>query len=226
MMSTDNILIDDVVKGIIEGLVFIIPETVDMPKDNDQINVNGFTASLLKTGENVGCVKRVRDTGTKDVVFKISLSDESNKNCSLKFFVYNFSTIIDSNDMKVFGTPSKSIMEYIDTVIIDIKHKCHGRSSSYSQTCRCVTELKGCIIECKDVVHTVTKDILSDLVQNNLYDMRSFSCIPYTKHGSVVMRVIGNPQIIDQFKDDVKDSANNPDIISVDPQASDFVLRL
>lgn len=226
-------LIDDVVKGIVEGMIFIIPENPEMPKNNNQINVNGFTASLLKSGENIGCVKRVRDVGTKDVVVKVNLdvgnqTIEPNKSCSLKFFVYDFSAIIDSNDMKVFGTPSKSIMEFIDNATIDIKHRCYGKGSMVGQsyTCSCVSKLNGCVIECTQIIHTITKDLLIDLVQNNLYDMRSLSCVPYTKHGSLVSAVINDPKIIHQIKETVEDSDKNPDIVFVDPQAIDFVLSL
>lgn len=229
--------IDDVVKGIIEGIIFIIPETPEMPKDNNRINVNGFTASLLKIGENVEHTKKVGDMGTKDLMVRVNLNIgdqtiEPNKNCSLKFFVYDIATLINSNDAKFFGTPSKCILEYIESVVIDINHRCHGGklSTDHSRTCLCVNKLNKCIIECKAIVHTVTKDLLSDLVKNNLYDMRSYSSILFTKHGSLSKSIINDPKIIDQLKENVERASDvcdkNPDIIFVESQASDFVLSL
>lgn len=230
-----KISVDDAVKGIIEGMIFVIPETPEMPKNNDTINVNGFTATLLKYGNVVKSTTRIRDTGNQVITFTLDLkvsNDTKSHNCSLKFFVYELQSITDSNDVKVFGTPSQNIMEYIESANIRITHRCCGHNVN-SQLCDCVTKLNGCIIECTKVSHNVSKAILCDLIKNNMYDMRSLSCVPFTKNGGIVMRLMKDPSMIDDIEESLatehllsQNIESDPGLVYIDSKASDFVLIL
>ena len=177
------LLIDDIVKGIIEGMVFIIPTSTETEKGN--ININGLTASHLKHGKYIKYISKIHDNREHYISFTVNLNTMSE--CSLRFFVYDLLAITDTYGIKVFGTLQKNIMDYIDYVNIQITHKCHGRDIN-THLCKCVTDLNGCIIdiECKKLLHTVTKDILSDLIQNNAYDLRSLSCLSFTKNGKLI----------------------------------------
>lgn len=206
--ANDDVSIDNIMKGIVEGMIFLIPDSSMMPK-GDHINVNGVTASRLKIGENTFSVNRADDSGEKLVTLKIVL-DRSPDQCKINFFVYDLDNLVKN---LFFGIPSHCVLKYLDMMELSVTHRCKSSRSNVSNQqipcddCDCVRNLQGQIVECTKVTHTITKESLIKCVKNIYCDLRSASCVKYTKHGKLVDKIIANPSLLDHLSETV----NNDD---------------
>src|SRR5277367_998014 len=149
MSKSICIKLEDVIKGIVEGMVFIVQKS-SMPdlsgSEYDMININGNKAHILKKGINE-FFENKNDIRYR-VDYQFASDDKSNDSslCGIELYVYH-----PSNLFLFYGSNDKDIKENIRDIKLNVKHYC-------TESCRNMNDYDGvisCEINCERVVHDV-----------------------------------------------------------------------
>jgi len=163
---------DKLVKGIIEGMIFVIPSTPFTTDNNlitDTININGQKAIRINNNKSVW-----NDTLRIDIDICLENSVQ-NLDCKLNYYVYD----ISKSNIKLFGNDQSDILDYVSYIKLIIKI---NESSSIS-------------IECVDIIHNLSKDIIDRLLKQKIEDdtfndYRSMTCQDYCIHSEYIKKKI------------------------------------
>ncbi|VBB18186.1 hypothetical protein YASMINEVIRUS_649 [Yasminevirus sp. GU-2018] len=154
----------DILKGIVEGMVFI----VEPHNEADNLVINGNTTMLLNKGVNY--VNSGAQTGFS-LTMNISELD-GNNTWRGSYRVYNPSGL-----SQFFGNDCHDFVDALKTATIVLEKR--------DDSTDCLTT-SGFTINCTDVDWRGSDQMFIDLIINNKYDYRSFSCQKYTAHGHVI----------------------------------------
>jgi hypothetical protein len=179
---------ENLIKGIIEGMIFVIPSTPFTTDNNlitDNININGQKSVRIYNNKTLWNNKLRID-------IDISINNQD-KSCKLNYYVYDLS---DSN-IKLFGDDQIDILDYVSYIKIIIKHKCpridnDEKIGTYTD---CMTNISDLTIECVGLKHTLSKDIIDKLLKQKkedkiFNDYRSMTCQDYCIHSEYVRKLI------------------------------------
>ena len=184
---------ENLIKGIIEGMIFVIPSTPFTTDNNlitDNININGQKAIRISNNKTLWNDKLRIDIDISINDNDISINNQD-KSCKLNYYVYDLS---DSN-IRLFGDDQIDILDYVSYIKIIIKHKCpridnEEKKEIYSD---CMTNISTLTIECVGLKHTLSKDIIDKLLKQKkedeiFNDYRSMTCQDYCIHFEYVRK--------------------------------------
>lgn len=183
--------LDTIIKGIVEGFVFVLQKCkiLENCPDPTLININQNHAKNVIVGENVFNAQCNEINFIYKINYQFStdlINENAQSKCGISLYMYH-PDCVKNDQMHFYGTNRKDIKKYIRTIVLTIKHHC--TNSCRGMMLDSLTDYDGnvnCEIKCETITHNINANDLIEMMLENENDNRSLLGLPLTTHGKLV----------------------------------------